>query len=122
MGALIGLLPVITQLMNNPAVQALIPLLLQLGQQSFPGVDPNKAVHAATALFDTEHTKWVQAALTLLGTPVEIDGVYGAAVKDAVKSFQAEAGLVVDGWAGAKTNDALRAALLKKSTTTQVPK
>ena len=114
MGAIIALLPQIIMLMNNPAIQALLPLLMQLGSSVFPGVDPNKAADAAFSLFDTEHIKWVQMALTLLGNTVDVDGVYGKGTKEAVSKFQTESSILVDGWAGTKTNEALRAALLKK--------
>ena len=117
MGALIALLPQILSLMNNPAVVALLPLLQQilqqLGTQAFPGIDPNKAASAGSALFDTEHVKWGQTALNVLGSKVEVDGVYGQGTKAAVSEFQKTHGLVVDGWSGSKTNEALRAALLQ---------
>lgn len=118
MGALLTLLPQILSLMNNPAVAALLPLIQQLlsqmGTQAFPGVDPNKAGQAAVSLFDPEHIKWVQTALSLLGQPIDVDGVLGDTAKAAVKTFQSANGLVADGWPGPKTNEALRAALLKK--------
>ena len=72
MGALITLIPTILALLNNPAVVALMPLiqqlLSQLGTQSFPGVDPNKAGAAGADLFNTTNTKWAQTALNILGT------------------------------------------------------
>ena len=118
MGALLTMLPQILSLLNNPAIAALLPLIQQLlsqmGSNAFPGVDPNKAGQAAVSLFDPEHVKWVQTALSVLGQPMEADGVLGDAAKTAVKEFQAANNLVVDGWPGPKTNDALRAALLKK--------
>lgn len=115
MGALIALLPQLLTLMNNPAVQALLPMLMQLGTAAFPNVDPNKAANAATTLFDTEHTKWVQVALHLLGFgTIDVDGVYGKGTKDAVSQFQTTHGLAVDGWAGTNTTEVLRAELLKK--------
>jgi peptidoglycan hydrolase-like protein with peptidoglycan-binding domain len=118
MGALFSLLPQLLSLMNNPAVAALLPLiqqlLAQLGKDAFPGVDPNKAGQAAVSLFDPEHVKWVQTALTALGQPIEVDGVLGEGAKEAVKTFQSANGLVADGWPGPKTNEALRTALLKK--------
>ncbi len=118
MGALFTMIPQLLALMNNPTVVALLPLLqqilAQLGTQSFPGVDPAKAGQAGATLFDSEHIKWVQTALTVLGQPTAIDGVLGEGAKDAVKTFQSANGLVSDGWPGPKTNEALRAALLKK--------
>lgn len=113
MGAILGLLPQLLQLINNPAVQAALPLIQQLltamGQAQFPTVtDPVKAAVAASDLFDTNCVKWVQAALGLT-----IDGVYGQATKDAVSRFQEANGLTVDGWAGQLTQDALRKRLQK---------
>jgi len=102
--------------MNNPAIQALLPLLSQIGTTAFPKVDPNKAAEAASSLFDTEHIKWVQFVLKLLGKDVTVDGVLGADTKAAVSAFQTENGLDADGWPGPLTNDALRnkALALKK--------
>jgi len=118
MGTLFTLVPLILRLLNNPTVVALMPLLekllAQLGTTAFPGVDPAQAGQAAAALFDTEHVKWVQAALTALGYPTAVDGVLGEGAKDAVRAFQTKHGLDVDGWPGALTADALRAELLKK--------
>lgn len=108
MGALIALLPTILSLMNNPDIQKLIPLLAQLGTAAFPNVDPNKAQSAGAALFDVNSVKWVQAYLKLTA-----DGIYGDGTKEAVKKFQEAHGLVVDGWAGSATQEAMRAALAK---------
>lgn len=117
MGALFAILPQLLALMNNPTVIALMPviqqLLAQLGTSSFPGVDPTKAGQAGAALFDNEHIKWVQTALTVLGQPLTVDGVLGQDVKAAVTMFQSVRGLVADGWPGPKTAEALRTELLK---------
>src|SRR5215813_13985513 len=106
MGALIALLPQILTALNNPAVQALLPLiqqaLSQIGQAQFPGVDPNKAGTAGATLFDTNSVKWVQSFLKL-----NPDGIYGEDTKDHVKTFQKDHGLVADGWAGEKTQEAM---------------
>ncbi len=115
MGSLIALLPTILTLMNNPAVQQLIQGLTAAGQAQFPGVDPNKAAQAGSTLFDLEHVKWIQTALVLLRTKVDVDGVYGKGTKEAVTAFQKANDLVADGWAGTKTSDALRNSLLKKT-------
>ncbi len=112
MGALIALLPAILALLENPAIKALLPLLAQLGNSSFPGVKSEQAPFAAATMFDTNATKWVQTALVALGQKVDIDGVYGAGTKAAVAKFQAEHKLEVDGWAGPLTADALRTALM----------
>jgi len=110
MNALIALL-----LQNPQLITTILQLLPEIGKVAFPNVDPNKASQAGSALFDPEHTKWVQTALrVLVGMVGEIDGVYGEGTKAAVKSFQEANGLVADGWSGPKTNDALRQALLKK--------
>jgi peptidoglycan hydrolase-like protein with peptidoglycan-binding domain len=97
-------------------------LLQQLGQSQFPGI-PTELSHIAGAqtLFDPTGAKWVQLSLNkwvqlslnLLGAQPQlaVDGSYGPATKDAVAKFQAEHGLVVDGWAGDATGNALRAAL-----------
>jgi len=118
MGALIGLLPTILALINNPALQQLLPLiqqiLAQLGTQSFPTVDPNKAGNAGADLFNVSNTKWAQTALNILGTKIPVDGVYGQGTKDAVTVFQTAHGLVADGWAGEKTIAALQQAIMPK--------
>jgi peptidoglycan hydrolase-like protein with peptidoglycan-binding domain len=116
MGALIAFLPQILSLINNPAVQALLPLLQQLlaqvGTGAFPNVDPARAGEAAVSLFDAEHIKWVQTALRILGKDVTVDGILGDGAKAAVSAFQSENGLVADGWPGPLTNEALRKKLL----------
>jgi putative chitinase len=63
-----------------------------------------------------EDTRWLQEALNDLGAvpPLVIDGRYGPATIDAVKWFQTQAGLKVDGNAG----DVTRAALKLKLATT----
>jgi peptidoglycan hydrolase-like protein with peptidoglycan-binding domain len=117
MGALFAILPQLLTLMNNPTVVALLPviqqLLAQIGTTAFPSVDPAKAGQAGAALFDEEHIKWVQTALTVLGLPLTVDGILGEKAKATVAAFQSSQGLVTDGWPGPKTAEALRAALLK---------
>ena len=118
MGALIGLIPTILALINNPALQQLLPLiqqiLAQLGTQNFPNVDPTKAGNSGVALFNVMNTKWTQTALNILGTKVDVDGVYGQGTKDAVLAFQTAHGLVADGWAGEKTIAELQKAIMPK--------
>lgn len=97
--------PLLMQLMSDPNVRE---LLGKLGTQNFPTVDPAKAVTAATSLFDTNTTKWVQAALVAFGYAVTVDGIQGAGTKAAVMGFQQKEGLVVDGWAGESTQNKLR--------------
>ncbi|MBY8917711.1 DUF3380 domain-containing protein [Nitratireductor sp. L1-7-SE] len=53
----------------------------------------------------------LQAMLCALGYPVAVDGVFGARTEMALKRFQKEAGLVVDGVAGDATWRALQNAL-----------
>ncbi len=119
MGALFTLVPQLLALMNNPTVAALMPLLQQLlaqiGTANFPNVDPAKAGQAAASLFDSEHIKWVQTALTVIGLPTPVDGVLGSGAKAVVTTFQNTHGLVADGWPGAKTAEVLRNELLKKA-------
>jgi peptidoglycan hydrolase-like protein with peptidoglycan-binding domain len=64
---------------------------------------------------DVNGVKWTQTALNvLLNASLEVDGIYGAATKAAVTSFQTANNLETDGWAGTKTADALRAALMAR--------
>ena len=57
--------------------------------------------------------EWVQAELNALGlpTPLTVDGVDGAATRAAIESFQATAGIGVDGDTGPHTVAALEEAL-----------
>lgn len=68
---------------------------------------------------------WLQASLNKLGAnpPLEVDGIVGAATRNAVRAFQLGQGLVVDGLVGPATFAALDAALLtgKKLPTMPVP-
>jgi peptidoglycan hydrolase-like protein with peptidoglycan-binding domain len=64
---------------------------------------------------DVNGVKWTQTALNvLLNASLEVDGIYGAATNRAVTRFQAANNLEADGWAGTKTADALRAALMAR--------
>ena len=92
----------------------LIPVLKQLGISLFPGIKDQLAhVAGAQALFDPTGVKWIQLSLNLLGANPQlvVDGSYGPATKAAVTKFQTEHSLVVDGFAGEATGNALRAAL-----------
>jgi hypothetical protein len=117
--ALLKILPTILTVINNPAVQSLLPLLSKVGTATFPDIrDPNKAAEAAASLFDPENIKWVQTVLNLAqGENLEVDGEPGEATQAAIKKFQQTNRLEVDGWPGTKTNDALRALLVKKPET-----
>ena len=53
----------------------------------------------------------LQTALTQLGYLIAVDGEYGLATQNAVKSFQMSSGIVADGVPWPQTVDALRNAL-----------
>ena len=53
------------------------------------------------------HVSWVQEMLCKCGSMTEIDGSYGPKTCVAVKDFQANHGLLVDGWAGPATHKKL---------------
>ena len=58
-----------------------------------------------------EDVMWLQAALNLLGYPLEIDGVFGQATFNAVVAFQTDHGLEPDGICGPLTRAAILEAL-----------
>ena len=58
-----------------------------------------------------DDVKWLQAALTLLGYPLDIDGIFGPATEAAVMQFQQDHGLTVDGMVGSQTRTAILEAL-----------
>jgi uncharacterized protein (TIGR02594 family) len=72
---------------------------------------------------DSGVVKQVQRALAQLGYAVEVDGDFGPATEDAVKDFQKQRGLGVDGVVGPKTGAAIDAALaaLAQAKTTPMP-
>jgi murein L,D-transpeptidase YcbB/YkuD len=129
--ALLEILPIILRFVQlAPQLQAALQLgqldsalklapdlavvLKQLGKLQFPGIADQLAhVAGAQALFDMTTVKWVQLSLNLLGADPKllIDGSYGPATREAVKKFQTAHSLTPDGWAGEKTQDALREAL-----------
>ena len=116
MEQLLRLLPIILAAAQRiPELQQILPLLTQLGTTTFPGFSPDKAQAAAATTLDVNGVKWTQTALNvLLGESLQVDGVYGAATKAAVTRFQVANNLEADGWAGTKTADALRAALIAR--------
>jgi peptidoglycan hydrolase-like protein with peptidoglycan-binding domain len=63
-----------------------------------------------------EHSiTWLQNSLnTLTNANLPVDGKYGQATTDAIKKFQQEHGLTVDGWAGVQTQAAILQALQSK--------
>jgi hypothetical protein len=99
------------------AAPQIVPQLASLGASLFPKVAPEmQAVAAASATFDPNVTKWLQASLNKLLTPspnLEVDGVYGPKTQEAVEAAQKKLGIPVDGWAGEVTQGAIQAALMK---------
>lgn len=99
------------------AAPQIVPQLASLGASLFPKVAPEmQAVAAASATFDPNVTKWLQASLNKLLTPspnLEVDGIYGLKTKEAVEAAQRMLGIPVDGWAGEITQGAIQAALSK---------
>lgn len=75
-------------------------------QPSLP--EPNRAPTAGL-----EDAVWLQVSLNTLGcTPkLDVDGIYGADTRTAVRAFQTSKGLTVDGKAGPETIGAIKAAL-----------
>jgi len=78
------------------AVPQIVPQLASLGASLFPKVAPEmQAVAAASATFDPNVTKWLQASLNKLLTPspnLVVDGVYGPKTRDAVEAAQKKVG------------------------------
>ena len=107
----------VTQQSLETAVPQIVPQLASLGASLFPKVAPEmQAVAAASATFDPNVTKWLQASLNKLLTPspnLEVDGVYGPKTQEAVEAAQKKLGIPVDGWAGEVTQGAIQAALMK---------
>jgi hypothetical protein len=99
------------------AAPQIVPQLASLGASLFPKVAPGmQAVAAASATFDPNVTKWLQASLNKLLTPspnLEVDGVYGSKTQEAVEAAQKMLGVPVDAWAGEITQGAIQAALAK---------
>jgi len=99
------------------AVPQIVPQLANLGATLFPKVAPEmQAVAAASATFDPNVTKWLQASLNKLLTPspnLVVDGVYGPKTRDAVEAAQKKLGIPADGWAGDVTQGAIQVALIK---------
>jgi peptidoglycan hydrolase-like protein with peptidoglycan-binding domain len=76
------------------------------------GPDTHKALVEAELAAATEFTKVLQQGLKDLGYyDGEVDGAYGPQTADAVKAFQTDFGLNVDGVAGPETVNALHGAL-----------
>ena len=68
-----------------------------------PGPRGGEADHGSR-----EYVMWVQRSLNqILGTDLDVDGIMGPQTRGAVRSFQTEAGIGVDGTPGHHTEDAL---------------
>src|SRR5262249_5991896 len=85
------------------AVPQVVPQLASLGATLFPKVAPEmQAVAAASATFDPNVTKWLQASLNKLLTPspnLVVDGIYGPTTREAVEAAHNKLGIPADGWA-----------------------
>src|SRR5262245_39509198 len=76
-----------------PRVQKLIKALFP---ETPPATEPHYDVH------------WIQESLNALGYgPLAVDGIYGSHTVDAIKEFQRQHGIPVNGWAGVPTCVAL---------------
>src|SRR6516162_3255464 len=80
----------VTKQSLEATVPQIIPQLASLGASFFPKVAPEmQVVAAASATFDPNVTKWLQASLNKLLTPspnLEIDGIYGPKTREAVET------------------------------------
>jgi N-acetyl-anhydromuramyl-L-alanine amidase AmpD len=75
------------------------PCLLSPGHAA----TPPSAAPTAPAGPDVHTISGLQQALTMLGWRISVDGDYGPETREAVASFQMQAGIVADGIAGAQT-------------------
>ncbi len=87
-------------------------LLPALGEEELPGIIPTPAAENSYALLKSgssgDAVLALQKRLSELGyDPGEIDGIYGAGTKTAVKTFQKNNGLDADGLAGKETQRVL---------------
>jgi len=107
----------VSQQSLQATVPQIVPQLASIGAALFPKVAPEmQVVAAASATFDPNVTKWLQAALNKLLTPspnLVVDGVYGPKTREAVEAAQKKLGITVDGWAGEATQGAIQLALAK---------
>ena len=107
----------VTKQSLQTTVPQIVPQLASIGAALFPKVAPElQVVAAASATFDPNVTKWLQAALNKLITPspnLVVDGVYGPKTREAVEAIQKKLGIDVDGWAGEITQGAIQLALSK---------
>jgi hypothetical protein len=107
----------VTEQSLRTTVPQVVPQLADIGASLFPKVAPElQLVAAASATFDPNVTKWLQAALNKLVTPspnLAVDGVYGPKTREAVEAAQNKLSIPVDGWAGDVTQGAILTALSK---------
>jgi murein L,D-transpeptidase YcbB/YkuD len=106
--------PIVKALTNAKASPDLIALLEQIGKAVFPALSGTDAQRAAGGMiFHTQLTRAMQVDLNRLGAapPLDVDGIYGPATKQAVANFQTKHGLDVDGWAGPVTTAAIATAI-----------
>lgn len=91
------------------AAGALLPELNTIVGQQFPKVVENMRSAAAAVLFwDKKLVMWLQEGLNfVMGSGLDVDGIYGPATTAAVEAFQTRYGLKVDGWAGEITKGLL---------------
>lgn len=106
----LGIIPMMVKMIElDPS------LALSDGISHEPGAveEPQKA---PAGVGGTHDTRWLQDALNKVVldqgfVPIKVDGNYGRRTSAAVRSFQSQAGLDVDGLAGPKTFRALEVAL-----------
>lgn len=80
---------------------------MNYGYFSINGQEQNKATNLLRKGDTGDKVKLLQHRLNLCGAQITEDGVWGVRTDTAVRSFQYNAGLVVDGIVGEKTNGAL---------------
>jgi Putative peptidoglycan binding domain len=100
--------PQTTQTQRHPTIQKASRSQVQRSQAiiSLPGSRGSR-----------EHIRWVQFALNqILGLNLTTDGIAGPQTRNAVRSFQQQRGLAVDGIVGSKTEAAILTALGTGST------
>lgn len=117
--------PLIQQALSGASLDTMARSILSSGviqtletaaESLFPNLAPElKLAAGIVAAYDHDKTKWLQQALNaVLGTNLDVDGIYGPATVKAVEQFQqGVVGLKVDGWAYRLTTPLIEAALAK---------